>query len=240
MINGNSILAVIPARRGSKRVPGKNIKPLAGKPLIAWTIEEAKKSKYLDRIIVSTDDEAIATVARQCGAEVPFVRPSEIAGDEVRDFPVFKHALLWLAEHENFHPPIVVQLRPTSPLRTVEHIDLTIEALVARPDADSARTVTEPEQSPYKMYSIGGDGLLQPLMRLPGETEAFNMPSQKLPKTYKHVGYVDAMWAKTILEKNSLSGERIIPVVLPTGENGIDTLERWNMYEHLMRSANRL
>ncbi len=238
MIQSYTVTAIIPARGGSKRVPRKNLKELCGKPLIAWTIEEAKKSAYLDRVIVSTDDEEIAALARSLGAEVPYTRPAEMSTDEARDYLVFEHALSWMEEHEGKTPDMLVQLRPTSPLRTVEHIDATIEALSEHPDADSARTVTEPEQSPYKMYSVDEEGYLQPLIALEGE-EAFNKPTYLLPKAYKHVGYVDALWARTVTAFKGLSGKKIVPVILPHAENGIDTLERWSTYEYLMKTQGR-
>jgi len=112
------ILAIIPGRGGSKGVPGKNIKMLLGKPLIAWTIEEAKKSKYLTRIIVSTDSQEIADIAKQYGAEVPFLRLVEISGDLATDVEFLLHALDFLKEKENYEPEIILRLPPTSPLRT--------------------------------------------------------------------------------------------------------------------------
>lgn len=234
MIKDYSVFALVLARGGSKRLPRKNIKELAGKPLIAYAIEEGKKSKYIDRLIVSTDDAEIAEVAKRFGAEVPFVRPAELAADAVTDYPVFVHALEWLEKNENWKPNIVVQLRPTSPLRTVEHIDATIELLAAHPEADSVRTVAEPEQSPYKMYKIGDDGLLEPLLTIPGVPESFNLPQQKLPKAYKHVGYVDAAWRTTLMDKGKMTGTKILPLVLEHAESGINTLEDWERYEYLL------
>src|SRR6202142_2761570 len=112
-----NILALIPARGGSKGLPGKNLRPVLGHPLLAYSIAAAKSSRLITRTICSTDDAAIAAVARQYGAETPFMRPAELAGDETLDLPVFQHALAWLEEHENWRADIVVQLRPTSPVR---------------------------------------------------------------------------------------------------------------------------
>src|SRR3989344_749868 len=117
MYHTSRILALIPARGGSKGVPGKNIRLLAGAPLIAHSIRAAQESNYIDRVIVSTDDEKIAEVARIYGAEVPFLRPKEFAQDLTPDYPVFEHCLQWLAANENYRPDIVVHLRPTGPLR---------------------------------------------------------------------------------------------------------------------------
>src|SRR5215217_5248674 len=111
------ILALIPARGGSKGIPRKNIRHFAGYPLIAWSIAAAKQSEFIMRVIVSTDDEVIAAMARECGAETPFLRPAEFAQDKTTDLPVFEHALNWLGENEGYHPEMVIQLRPTSPIR---------------------------------------------------------------------------------------------------------------------------
>ncbi len=117
------ILALIPARGGSKGIPRKNIRSFAGYPLIEWSIAAAKQSELVTRIIVSTDDEEIAAVARECGAETPFLRPAEFAQDNTTDLPVFEHALQWLEENENYRPEIVIQLRPTSPIRPRGMVD---------------------------------------------------------------------------------------------------------------------
>ncbi len=234
MIHSLTVLGVILARGGSKRIPRKNVKLLAGKPLITYTIEAAKASSYLDRTILSSDDEEAIAIARSHGIDVPFIRPAELAADTVTDFPVFEHALAWLKEHEGYEPDIVVQLRPTSPLRETQHIDAAIELLAAHPEADSVRTVAEPEQSPYKMYSIGTNGLLEPLLRIEGVPESFNLPGQKLPKAYKHVGYVDVMWRKTIVEKHQMTGTNILPLILPIAHSGMNTPEDWERYEYLI------
>lgn len=234
MINGKEILAIIPARGGSRRIPKKNIKKLAGKPLIAYTIEEAKKSQYIDRIITSTDIEEIAQVAREYGSEVPFMRPVEFAADQATDLVVFEHSLSWLSENEDYKPDIVVQLRPTSPLRTVKEIDAAIELLLAHPEADSVRTVAEPEQSPYKMYRINNSGMLEPLLNLNEGKESFNLPGQSLPKVYKHIGYVDVIWEKTISQKHQMTGEKIVPLILKGAYSGIDTPADWELYEYLI------
>ena len=144
-------LALIPARGGSKSIPRKNIRLFAGHPLIAYSIAAGVAAQTISRVIVSTDDEEIAAIARQYGAETPFLRPAEFALDQTPDLPVFQHALTWLAENENYHPQIVVQLRPTSPLRRVAHIDGAVTRLLEHPEADSIRAVCIPFQNPFKM-----------------------------------------------------------------------------------------
>lgn len=231
------ILAIIPARGGSKRVLRKNIKQLAGKPLIWYSIEHAQRSKYVNRIIVSTEDEEISKIALSCGAEVPFLRPIELAGDSVTDFFVFEHALKWMAENEEYFPDLVVQLRPTSPLRSIDDVDSAIELLINSPDVDSVRSVIEAEPSPYKMYAIGANGLLDPVIKWGGSSENFNLPQQELPKAYRHIGTVDVIWPKTILEKKKMSGEKILPFIVQSAYPGINTEKDWEFYEFLFQNG---
>src|SRR5574339_486983 len=136
-----NILALIPALGGFKGIPRKNIRNFAGYPLIAWSIAAAKQSELVTRIIVSTDDEEIAAVAREYGAETPFLRPAEYAQDKTTDLPVFEHALQWLEENEGYRPDIVIQLRPTSPIRPRGMIDNAIRTLLAHEEADCVRGV---------------------------------------------------------------------------------------------------
>ncbi len=234
MIQDLKVLALIPARGGSKRILDKNIKMMAGKPLIAYAIDEGKKSKYIDRVIVSTDSEKIKEVSISLGAEVPFLRPLEISGDKSTDLETFTHALLWLEEHKNYIPDIIIQLRPTSPLRTVSQIDESIELLFAHPDADSVRTVTRPEQHPYKMFKKNESGYLEPLFKVEGQKEAFNTQEQSLPECFKHIGYIDVMWRKTIVEKKKMSGDNILPMYIAGGISGINQPEDWEYYELLI------
>jgi len=214
MAQGNmEIAAVIPARGGSKSIPRKNIKPLAGKPLIAWTIEEARKSKLVTRTIVSTDDAEIAAVARQYGAEVPFFRPAELARDDTPDTPVFAHCVAWLAEHEEYRPDMIVHLRPTGPLRTWQEIDEAIGLLVCHPEADSVRSVEEPPKPPFKMWRPDGDYMV-PFAPLEVVRDAHTAPRQLLPKVYQTTADIGVFWTRTLRDKRSIIGERVLPFVL--------------------------
>ena len=225
------VLAIIPARGGSKTIPRKNIKAFAGFPLIAYSIAAGLQSDLITRVIVSTDDEEIAAVSRRYGAEVPFIRPAAHAQDQTPDLPVFEHALDWLKEHEGYSPEIVVQLRPTSPLRRMWHIDGSIRALFDNPEADSVRTVVVPFQNPFKMWTIGEDGLMVPLLKTDYE-EPYNMPRQALPDVYWQTGYVDAVWSRTILQKRSMTGDKILPLILDPGDwVDIDSAEDWQRAE---------
>src|SRR6185503_17134341 len=134
-------LALVPARGGSKGIPRKNIRNFAGYPLIAWSIAAAKQASGVTRVIVSTDDEEIASVAREYGAETPFLRPSELAQDQTTDLPVFEHALDWLEKNEGYQPEIVIQLRPTSPIRPNDCVNSAVKILLEHEDADCVRGV---------------------------------------------------------------------------------------------------
>jgi N-acylneuraminate cytidylyltransferase len=231
------ILALIPARGGSKSIPRKNIRPFAGQPLIAYSISAGLAAETVSRIIVSTDDEEIASLARRYGAETPFLRPARLAEDNTPDLPVFQHALEWLIENEGYRPQIIVQLRPTSPLRRVWHIDQAVLGLLEHPEADSVRTVCVPFQNPYKMWQIRADGLMQPLIQTDSH-EPYNMPRQMLPEIYWQTGYVDATWTDTILEKESMTGEAILPWVIPSGDwIDIDSPDDWRRAERLLESG---
>ena len=226
------ILALIPARGGSKSIPRKNIRPLAGHPLVAYSIAAALQSGLISRTIVSTDDEEIAHIARMLGAEAPFLRPTEYALDNTTDFPVFIHALEWLKENEGYQPDIVVQLRPTSPLRPPECVDQAVQLLLDHPEADSVRGVIPSGQNPYKMWRLNDQGHMTPLLSLDGVAEPSNAPRQELPQTYWQTGHIDAIRVSTILNKHSLSGEVILPLNLdPRYAIDIDTLRDWHRAE---------
>ncbi|ATF15915.1 acylneuraminate cytidylyltransferase family protein [Brevibacillus sp. HB1.4B] len=160
MIQGKSVLAIIPARGGSKGIPRKNIREVGGKPLLSWTIEEAKKSAYIDRLIVSTDDEEIADVARQYEGEVPFLRPKELAMDDTPGIAPVLHALELLPKYD-----YVVLLQPTSPLRQVIDIDGCIEKCL-KEQANSCVSITVAEKTPYWMYHLSDNDVLEPVIKI--------------------------------------------------------------------------
>ncbi|MEN6531271.1 MAG: acylneuraminate cytidylyltransferase [Anaerolineaceae bacterium] len=215
MVGKPEVLALIPARGGSKGIPRKNIRDFAGAPLIAYSIAAALQAQHVTRVIVSTDDEEIAAVARQWGAETPFLRPTELAQDDITDLPVFQQALAWLAEHEAYHPEFVVQLRPTSPVRPVGLIDEAIELMLTNPQVDCVRGVVPSGQNPFKMWRIEPDShQLKPLLSLPNVKEPYNAPRQELPKTYWQTGHIDVIRTSTILEKGSLTGDVILPILI--------------------------
>lgn len=209
-------LAIIPARGGSKSIHKKNIFPIAGKPLIGYSIEHAMASEKIDRVIVSTDDADIAEESRRFGAEVPFMRPAELAADKTPDFPVFDHVLAQLKETENYIPDIVVHLRPTSPIRDVKHIDIAVQMLVDDPTSDSVRSVSVAIQSPFKMWKRQGE-LIIPFLQ--HEFDEQNLTAkQYLPKILYHNGCIDVIRASTIVEKKSMTGDRVLPFLMENEE----------------------
>jgi N-acylneuraminate cytidylyltransferase len=206
------VLAIVPARGGSKGIPRKNLVPMLGQPLLWWSVRAALDSDTVTRTIVSTDDDEIAATASAAGAEVPFMRPAELAGDTVVDLPVFEHALRTLFASEGYRPDIVVHLRPTSPLRPPGMIDDGVRRVAANPEADSLRAVTPPANNPYKMWRIE-DRILVPLVDS-GIHEQYNQPRQALPDTYWQTGTLDVIRASTITQKHSMTGDRILPMII--------------------------
>ena len=218
------ILALIPARGNSKSIPKKNIRDFAGSPLIAYSITAALRAKHVTRVIVSTDNDEIAEVARSYGADIPFMRPAKLAQDDTRDFPVFDHALNWLAEKENYLPDLVVQLRATSPVIPVGLLDEAIEIMLVHPEADSVRGIVPSGQNPFKMWYIAEDGSLEPILTVKGLNEPYNSPRQALRSTYWQTGHIDVIRRATIMDKRSMSGNVIFPVMIdPAYSIDIDT-----------------
>ncbi len=227
------ILAIIPARGGSKSIPRKNIKLLGGYPLIAYSIAAGLSSKFIDRVIVSTDDDEIAEIAERWGAEVPFIRPAELAEDHVTDLPVFEHAIRWLEENEGYRADIIVQLRPTSPFRPKGSVDEAIELILQNPAADSVRGVTPSGQNPFKMWRVENDRMVPLLHGL--FDEPYNMPRQKLPATFWQTGHIEVIRYETIRYKHSMTGTYIIPYIIDSKYAiDLDTLQQWEYAEYLL------
>jgi YrbI family 3-deoxy-D-manno-octulosonate 8-phosphate phosphatase len=232
-------VAIVPARGGSKSIPGKNIRPLGGIPLLAYSIEAGRRARQVDRVIVSTDDEQVADIARTWGADVPFLRPAAIAGDTTPDLPVFQHVLDWLEANADCVPEVVVQLRPTSPLRPPDCVDTAIELLRRVETIDSVRGVVQASQNPYKMWRLQADSTLTPL--LASETpQAYNQPRQELPQTYWQTGQIDVIRTEIIRERASMSGDRIGALVLDAAYAcDVDTETDWQRAEWLLEHLDR-
>lgn len=208
------ILGVITARGGSKGIPGKNIKQLLGKPLILWTIDAAQKSGVFDRLIVSTDDEAIAKVCREFGVEVPFMRPAELAQDKTPHLPVMQHAVSYLEEKAGYGPDYVMILQPTSPARQSFHIREAVD-LITKTGADSVLSVYEMPENfhPHKALILGEDGMLKLVTGAPVRNRAIRR--QDLPKAYWSVGAIYLFKTSLLFDKEpNFYGDKVAPYVL--------------------------
>ncbi len=222
------IVALIPARGGSKGLIDKNIKSYRGKPLIYYSINLAKYCKYITDIVVTTDYDNIKEVALKYGARVPFKRPSEISQDLSRDEEFIDHYLNWTRQNEPENmPDLIVQLRPTYPNRRLNVLDFCIEIMMKNPSFTSLRTVTEYDKSPFKMYTIG-DRLIPLFEKVDGLNEPYNRCRQELPKTYLHNGYIDIIRVKSYFEQKSITGNMIYPYIMDKNEvDDIDNEIDW-------------
>lgn len=204
-----NILGVVGARSGSKSIPHKNIRPLLDKPLMAWIIEAAKKSKYVTRVICSTDSVEYQKIARIYGAETPFLRPAEFASDTAGDMDYLSHAVKWLEDNEAWKADIILRLPPTTPLCKTETIDACIELLLNDPLATSARAIAPAPKHPYKLWQIQGEELLAFIPKeLTGHAEPSGMARQFYkPAAYAHIDVI-AVRHNTLMNKGLLTGTR--------------------------------
>lgn len=208
-------ITIIPARGGSKAVPEKNIKLFGGYPLIAYSIIASKLSSRIERTIVSTDSQEIADIAFFYGAEAPFLRPSEIAQDNSTDLELFQHAIRWFRKKESVVPELLVQLRPTTPLRIPSEIDRAIAYIEEHPDASSLRSAHELPEPPQKMLRIDAKGFFKGFFPDDPRPEYYNLPRQTFPKAYHPNGYVDIIKTDIVQRTNSLHGSDIAAFVTP-------------------------
>lgn len=236
-MNSNfKILGVVGARSGSKGLPHKNIKLLLGKPLMAWIIEAAKASKYITRVVLSTDSPEYAEVGKKYGAEVPFLRPKELAEDNVPDFPWIYHVAVWFAKNEGWKSDIIVRLPPTSPICKTEDIDACIELLLKDPSADSAYTIIEPAKHPYKMWRVQDNGeYIEPFLSesFTGIPEAYNKPRQSYPKAYMYIDSSAIRW-KTLVENQSIAGKKVRYNIISEAVD-IDTEKDFAVAEEILK-----
>lgn len=230
------ILAIIPARGGSKGIRRKNLLDFMGKPLVAHSIIQSLTCPVINRTLVSTDDPEIAEASKSFGAEVPFLRPHELAEDHVLDLPVFEHALLFLEQTESYIPDIVVHLRPTAPYRKDQWIAEAIELLLSDPQADSVRSVSEPEKHPYRMFRIDHEGYLESIMKS-AHPHPYLLRRQDLPKIYFYNCVIDVTRPYTIFQKNSMTGDRILPYLMnPDEVIDIDTPRDLSIARYLVEN----
>jgi CMP-N,N'-diacetyllegionaminic acid synthase len=229
------VLGIVPARGGSKSIPDKNLRKLAGRPLLAYTIEAARASGVIDRLVLSTDSKAIANLGRELEIEVPFLRPAELARDDTPMLPVLQHAVEAL-EAEGWVPEVIVLLQPTSPLRKPEHIRRAVEMLRAE-EGDSVVSVQE---IPH-IYAP------QKALRLEDDVLEFWLPDgkritrrQQLETSYAREGTVYAFWRDTLMEQGSIYGKRCLPLVLPPGESlPLDTETDWQIADERLRALHK-
>jgi CMP-N,N'-diacetyllegionaminic acid synthase len=212
MIEGQKILGIIPARGGSKTIPRKNVKVLAGKPLIAWTIEAARKSQYLDRLILSSEDAEIIEVAREWGCEVPLLRPVELAQDDTPGIEPVIHAINTIGEKFDY----IVLLQPTSPLRTVKDIDDCIRYCIQE-DAQVCVSVCAVDKNPYWMHTLDESQRLCPLMPEGRSIER----RQDLPPVYAENGAIYVAKTEFILKKKNFVTEETLSFIMPA-ERSLD------------------
>lgn len=230
------ILAVIPARGGSKRLPGKNIKKLLGKPLIAYAIEAAKKSKHIDWVLVSTDDLRIAKVAKKHGAEVPFLRPAKLATDTALTLPVVQHAVKYVEENDvNKKIDLIVLMQPTSPLVLSEDIDLAIEKLV-RTNSNSCISVSEVSERPEWMQVFSGQKIMPLIKTKLEETRR----SQDLKRLFIINGAVYVIRRDTLMDKNHILDKNSTAIIMPKERSvDIDEAVDFKIAEAIMSDKSR-
>ncbi len=209
MYKGKNILGLIPARGGSKGLPRKNIKPLLGKPLIAWTIKQALASKYLDIVVVSTDDKEIAKISKKYGAEVPFMRPKELASDKAQGIEVVLHAIDWMEKNDKQYD-LLMLLQPTSPLRRSEDIDKVIELSFLK-EAKAIVSVCETDHHPLWANTLPEDGCMKDFIR----KEIMNKNKQELPVFYKLNGAIYLAYCNYLKEQESFFGEKTFAYIMP-------------------------
>lgn len=236
MYKGIYILGIIPARGGSKGIPDKNIKQIAGKPLIAWTIAQAKESRLLDRTIISTDSEKIAQTAKEYGGDVPFMRPSELAEDTTPMYPVLQHALQEMEKILKRKIDIIVLLDPTSPTRQAEDIDACIKKAVDD-DLDSAMTVYESDHNPYfNMVELDENNLTRIVIR----PKKPIYRRQDAPKVYNIASDIYAIQRKTLMEDHTVIGKRTGAVIVPKERaGGIDNEIQFRIAESILEQRNQ-
>lgn len=229
------ILGLIPARGGSKSIPNKSILNLSGFPMLAYSIAAVKKSKLIDRVMLSTDSLEIAEVGKKYGAEVPFLRPPEFAKDESPDLEYVRHALLWLLENEKTVPDFVVQLRPTTPLRDPDVIDDAIKRISAHATASSLRSAHPASESPFKWFMKGEDGFFKSIQE-GCSNDAANLPRQSFPDVYIPNGYVDIIRSENVLAGQTLYGDFMLGyITAPCHE--VDRLEDVSYLEYLLAKS---
>jgi CMP-N,N'-diacetyllegionaminic acid synthase len=209
-----SVVALIPARAGSKGVPNKNVRALGGRPLLAWTIAASRRTTRVQRVIVSTDSPDYAALSIAEGAEAPFLRPAEISGDRSTDYEFIAHALDWLAARGE-EPNYLVHMRPTTPFRDPHLVDAAVQAFLDAPQATALRSVHEMSESAYKTFEIAPGGQMRRVGSDSTALDGANNARQQYPRTYAANGYVDVLSTAFIRRTGLIHGDHVIPFVTP-------------------------
>ena len=226
----SKVVALIPARSGSKGVPNKNIRLLGGQPLLAWSIAACLKSSVIDRIIVSTDSREYAELATKYGAEAPFIRPAEISGDSSADYDFISHALDWL-KNDKDDPEHIIHIRPTTPLRDPKFINDALGVFMKSYNATALRSVHEMSESAYKTFEISSNGKLERLGTKNANLDVSNNARQQFPLTYQANGYVDILSPAFIQKSGFIHGDFVIPLVTPLVTE-VDTEDDFSYLEY--------
>jgi N-acylneuraminate cytidylyltransferase len=232
-----SIVALIPARAGSKRVPDKNIRPLAGHPLIAYTISSALQSQVFSAVIVSTDSQLYGDIARHYGAEVPFLRPAEFAGDLSPDIEWVEDSLKRLQDQGRSYDCFSI-LRPTSPFRLPGSIKRAWRAFLAEDGVDSLRAVEKCKQHPGKMWVVRGNRMVPLLPLTPPEQPWHSRQYQSLPEVYAQNASLEIAWSRVVFESRTIAGDLLMPFFTKDYEGfDVNSAYDWNLAEHLVDSG---
>jgi len=242
-MDGKKVIGLIPARSGSKRVQGKNILQLAGHPLMAYTISAALESGVFDSIVISTDSEEYAGIAKRYGAEVPFLRPAGLSGDVSPDIEWVEHALITLKSAGREYDAFSI-LRPTSPFRLPETIRRAWSEFLANPEADSLRAVEKCKQHPGKMWLLKGifmrplfdDAVKEEIFGISGSATPWHSSQyQSLPEVYVQNASLEIAWTRVVFSDHSIAGGKIVPF-LTTGYEGFDVNHPydWELAERLV------
>lgn len=232
-IKKGEVVAIIPARSGSKGVKNKNIRPLCGYPLLAYSITAAKLSPSISRVIVSTDSLEYAEIAKKYGAEVPFLRPADLSGDGARDIEFLEHAIQWMYDNEHSVPEYFVHLRPTTPLRDIEPIEVAVAEFKNDNDATSLRSAHAVLHTPYKWFRKTEDGrhfcsILDGLTN-----DEINNPRQGFPPVFEPNGYVDVLRTEFVVSSGLMHGDKMIAFETPSRID-IDSVDDIKHIEYLM------
>lgn len=226
--------AIIPARSGSKGVKDKNIKNLHGHSLLEWSIKAAQNAKLIDRIFISTDSEEYARIGKECGVEVPFLRPKNISGDTSSDLEFVLHAI---SEFKKLNdcPDYIAHIRPTTPIRDPDLIDEAISLFKKNKEFHSLRSVHIMSESSYKTLEIN-NGILTPLSLFNNNEFDANAPRQSFPDTYQANGYIDILSTSFVLENNQIHGKKILPFITNTAYE-VDSMEDFDYLEYLASNS---